>query len=85
MDRFPPYINCIPKDLPSNVMVNVAVFSSDPFIRTCFEFLLAHFLSVVDTGNYLEKVGSKFRVRLSGMLCFSTFQRFDCKKQVRLL
>ena len=57
-------------------MVNVAVIallSPDPFIRTCFEFLLVHFLAVVDTGTYLEGVWSKFRVRLFGMLCFSTF------------
>ena len=44
---------------------------SGPFIRTCFEFLLARV--VVDTGTYLEGVWSKFRVRDSGMLCFSTF------------
>ena len=53
-------------------MVNViALLSSDPFICTYFEFLLARV--VVDTGTYLEGVWSKFRVRDSGMLCFSTF------------
>ena len=49
----------------------IALLSSDPFIRTCFEFLLARV--VVDTGTYLEVVWSIFRVRDSEMLCFSTF------------
>ena len=48
-----------------------ALLPSDPFIRTCFEFLLARV--VVDTGTYLEGVWSKFRVGDSGMLCLSTF------------
>ena len=49
----------------------IALLSSDPFIHTYFEFLLAR--AFVDTGTYLEGVWSKFRVRDSEMLCFSTF------------
>ena len=52
-------------------VVVIALLPSDPFIRTCFEFLLARV--VVDTGTYLEGVWSKFRVGDSGMLCLSTF------------
>ena len=48
----------------------IALLSSDPFIHTYFEFLLAR--AFVDTGTYLEGVWSKFRVRDSEMLCFST-------------
>ena len=71
---FPPEINCIPKDLPCNVMVKIAVIaflSPDPPFRTCFEFLLARV--VVDTNICSEGVWSKVTVKDSGMLCFSTF------------
>ena len=67
-------------------MVKVAVIvllSSDPFIRTCFEFLLARV--AVDTGTYLEGVWSKFRVGILECYVSQLFQRFDGKKQVRLL
>ena len=58
----------------------IALLSSDPFIRTCFEFLLARV--VADTDTFWKGFGRNSEFGILECYVSQLFQQFDGKKQV---